>query len=260
MTLWNPLEHPIVLSYPQRVQAGAWVEHVPFAMLAIDLVRPRVLVELGTHWGVSYCAFCQAVQQLGVEASCYAVDTWEGDPHTGVYGPEVLADLRAHHDPRYAGFSRLLRETFDAAAAHFADGSIDLLHIDGYHTYDAVRHDYETWQPKLSARGVVLFHDINVREYDFGVWRFWQELKPQYPHLEFHHGSGLGVVAVGAEPPGGLRSLLEMPPHHLPALRAFFSALGRRISLNIERDATRSQLVALLERQAEFKRLVAGWE
>jgi Methyltransferase domain len=88
----------------------------------------------------------------------------------------VLADLREHHDPRYGGFSALLEMPFDAAAARFAPGSIDLLHLDGCHNYAAVRHDFDTWLSRMSARGLMLFHDIEVRRPDFGVWRLWEEL------------------------------------------------------------------------------------
>jgi hypothetical protein len=172
MALFNPLDHPICFSHPLRVASTAserfWMEHIPFGMFLVDALRPRVLVELGTFSGVSFCAFCQAVKELGTGTRCYAVDTWQGDPHNGYYGAEVLSNLKSHHDPLYGGFSRLIQSTFDEAVSHFEGGSIDLLHIDGFHVYEAVRHDFETWLPKMSERGVVLFHDINVRELDFG--------------------------------------------------------------------------------------------
>src|SRR5215212_2846221 len=99
---FNPLDYPISLSKPLRnVPPSAWVEHSPFAMFLVDLLRPKLFVELGTHSGNSYCAFCQAIKSLNIDARAYAVDTWQGDPQAGYYDSEVLMDLRAHHDPLY---------------------------------------------------------------------------------------------------------------------------------------------------------------
>ena len=77
-------------------------------MLLVELQSPRVVVELGTQFGVSYCAFCQAVMETSVRANCYAVDTWTGDGHAGFYGDDVYENLKAHHK-QYESFSQLLR-------------------------------------------------------------------------------------------------------------------------------------------------------
>ncbi|MBK1836045.1 class I SAM-dependent methyltransferase [Azospirillum sp. YIM B02556] len=211
------LYRPIVLSEPNRlVFPPPWIGHIPFAFWIIDALRPASLVELGTHSGNSYCAFLQAIAACGLSTSCYAVDTWEGDPHAGLYGDEVYDDLRAHHDASYAGFSRLLRMTFDQALEYFPDGGIDLLHIDGLHTYEAVGQDFRSWLPKMSGRGLVLFHDINVRERGFGVWQVWEEVSAAYPSFAFLHSNGLGVAYVGK------------PEAMPPALRWLFEVTGNR--------------------------------
>src|SRR5438045_2700612 len=49
---------------PEHLAASAWLEHVPFAYWLVKALRPRCFVELGTHWGVSYAAFCQAVERF----------------------------------------------------------------------------------------------------------------------------------------------------------------------------------------------------
>ncbi len=164
---FNPLNYLLCLAQPRRLTIKPWSEHIPFAFAVVQMLKPKVLVELGTNTGESYCAFCQAVDALGLDTACYAIDTWRGDEHTGSYGEEVLMDLRSHHDLLYSRFSTLIRQTFDEALVNFPDSTIDLLHIDGFHTYEAVRHDFETWLPKLSRRGVVLFHDTNMHERDF---------------------------------------------------------------------------------------------
>ena len=215
---------------PERLDRhSAWWGHVPFAFWLIANIEPQLLTELGTHHGVSYAAFCEAVLRRRLATKCYAVDTWKGDPHAGGYQEDVYADLKEFHDQRYASFSRLVRMTFDEASDNFADGSIDLLHIDGYHTYEAVCHDFESWRPKLSNRAVVLFHDTNERQQDFGVWRFFATLKQEVPVFEFLHSHGLGVAAVGADAPEAAKWLCGLPGEaEIVAVRERFSLLGAR--------------------------------
>lgn len=227
---FNPLEYPLSLTMPRHVNVLAWQEHIPFAMVIVQLLRPHSIVELGVHAGDSYLAFCQAVQELNLDTACYGVDTWRGDSHAGHYSDEVLETLRRRHDPLFGGFSRLVQSTFDEALPHFPDASVDLLHIDGLHTYEAVRHDFETWKPKLSPRGVVIFHDINVRESDFGVWRLWLELSAQYPGFAFKHGHGLGVLAVGSEVPEPVLQFIGMDAAAATCATDYFFALGNRIT------------------------------
>ncbi|MGD9745721.1 MAG: class I SAM-dependent methyltransferase [Verrucomicrobiales bacterium] len=166
-------------------------------MELISLHRPEVFVELGTHSGVSYCAFCQRIKELNLKTKCFAVDTWEGDPQAGLYGDSILADLAEFHNSRFSEFSQLLRMPFDQAVKMVEDKSVDLLHIDGFHSYDAVRYDFETWVPKLSNKAVVLFHDTNEWRKGFGVWKFWAEIRQKYLCFEFRHGHGLGVALIG---------------------------------------------------------------
>lgn len=213
---------------PQRLgKPSGWWGHVPFAAWIVEAVRPQLLVELGTHHGVSYAAFCEAVQHAGLPTRCYAVDHWQGDAHAGVVGDEVHAELETFNRQRYAAFSELVRLPFDEALDRFEDGAIDLLHIDGFHTFEAVQHDYVRWKPKLSARAVVLFHDTNVRRDDFGVHRLFAQLSGAFPHFEFLHGHGLGVIAHGPEVAAPVRQLCALGQGSTAfALRDRFAALG----------------------------------
>ncbi|MBT7449201.1 MAG: class I SAM-dependent methyltransferase, partial [Rhodospirillaceae bacterium] len=126
---------PLSFSAPQYVEQSAWLDHGPFAFWLIEALKPRSFVELGTHGGYSYFAFCQAVKAMKLDTQCYAVDHWKGDEHAGHYDEEIYKRVSSYNESHYASFSRLVRATFDEAVEHFEDGSVDLLHIDGRHFY-----------------------------------------------------------------------------------------------------------------------------
>ena len=206
---------------------SAWVGHLPFAAWLIQQVSPKIFVELGTHSGNSYFSFCQSVVENALSTKCYAIDTWGGDEHSGLYNEDIFNKVNAHNHNHYAKFSTLLRMTFDEASTYFSDQSINILHIDGLHTYEAVRHDFETWLPKLATDAFVIFHDINVRERNFGVWKLWEELQARYPNnLEFKHSHGLGVLNLKNSTDANTFEWLQSTSKQKLHLINYFEALG----------------------------------
>ena len=166
--------------------------------------------------------------------------------------------MNKYNEDNYAAFSKLLRTTFDAALESFGDQTVDLLHIDGLHTYKAVRHDFETWFPKVRPGGVVLLHDTTARHADFGVWQLWEELARQFPHFEFTHSWGLGVL----QKPGGsasdslLRTLLSGSTVEQEFLRHYYSSQA----LVLERRAVDREAAAPARtRFSVFPNLAGGY-
>ncbi|MDR7185349.1 hypothetical protein J2X85_002383 [Microbacterium trichothecenolyticum] len=227
---WLPVHFPM----------SAWNTHAPFAAWLIDVLRPASVVELGTHMGFSCFTFAEAAARLGHPMIISALDSWQGDEHAGFYGEEVLESVRAIAERDYPGSVRLVRGWFSESRPLFEDASVDLLHIDGRHGYEDALEDYKAWRSVVRDGGVILFHDIEERDRGFGVWRLWEQLERQHSTFMFHHGHGLGVLAVGDVKVDALQRLFSADEASAERIRADFERLGAEADI-------RSRLAALPE-------------
>lgn len=196
---------------PKYYAPSAWWQHVPIAHWLVDNIKPEKIVELGSHYGVSFFSFCEAAEKYSPSTYIYAVDTWEGDIHAGYYGKTVYESVAECREKYHKQRSSLLRCSFNEAAGYFTDNSIDILHIDGLHTYDAVREDFTTWKGKLRKGGSILFHDWNVRSKYFGVWKLWDEIcaDESYQCISIPNGYGLGIATLSDKKPEWHQDLKE---------------------------------------------------
>jgi cephalosporin hydroxylase len=150
--------------------------------LLVELLksRPRVIVEIGAGRGGTSWAW----SKLASVNLMVTIDLPDG-PWGGENKPETfryIADntYATHH--YLAGNSR--SEEVRARLLEILKGrEIDFLFIDGDHSYEGVKSDYEMYSPLVGSGGLVGFHDICVHppELHCHVHEFWQELIKDNP-------------------------------------------------------------------------------
>ena len=123
---------------------------------ASDLPAGAVALEIGSYLGASASFLAEGIRAGG--GTVYAVDTWanqdmsEGPRDTYADFLKNVARLRQHIVP-LRGRSEEIAKTFD--------DRIDLLFVDGDHSFEAARSDLEAWLPKVRNGGIVILHDYN---------------------------------------------------------------------------------------------------
>ncbi len=78
---------------------------------------------------------------------------------------------------------------------------VDVLFIDGDHTYEGVKKDFELYSSLVKVGGIIAFHDIypGPAKDNVGVLEFWSECRKHFNYKEiikdFQQGShGIGVI------------------------------------------------------------------
>jgi predicted O-methyltransferase YrrM len=161
---------------------SAWRGLEPFAHWLVQTVDPKLTVELGVDYGFSLIELARHSK-----GDTVGVDHFGGDAQAGYR--DIRDEAKSH--VLESGFGISLMVMPFAEALHIFDaGTIDILHIDGAHEYDSVKHDFDTWLPKVRLGGVILLHD--TRSFPNDVGRFFQSIT--FPKFEIEHSHGLGVV------------------------------------------------------------------
>jgi predicted O-methyltransferase YrrM len=132
-------------------------------LVAACITEPgAIVVEVGNLNGDSARVFLESPNVRVL----IAVDPFETNPDPYWNGDrDRLARARVafHRDVVLAHPGRVVAvplTSLDAAAALFADGSLDLVYVDADHRYDGVAADLRAWRPKVKPGGWIAGHDF----------------------------------------------------------------------------------------------------
>jgi predicted O-methyltransferase YrrM len=146
-------------------------------------LRPRAILEIGAASGGTTFLFSRTAEP---GAAIVSIDIG--------FDPGRSAAVRAISRPGIALYPLCRdshqRSTVDEVRS-ICPAPLDFLFVDGDHTYDGVRRDYEMYSALVRSGGLIAFHDIvpdrrmrtgEVTHADVGgVPIFWAELKARFP-------------------------------------------------------------------------------
>jgi O-antigen biosynthesis protein len=168
---------------------SAWIGHREFAEWLVQEMKPMQIVDLGIDYGHSTFIFANAARKnrCGVVTG---IDWFQGDSCAGARDTySIVTD--AVRDLPLANVE-IIKGDFQEVAATWTR-PIDILHIDGDHSYEAVVRDYNTWCRFVREDGIILMHDINVPVPGFEVIHVFREINCRYK-LHFLPSCGLGIL------------------------------------------------------------------
>jgi len=167
----------------------------------VSALRPKTVLEIGTYRGGTLFLFATVAEDDALLVSIDLPMERFGEGYAKRRGKlyrafarsgQRIELLRQHsHDP----------PTVAAVARILGGRLVDLLFIDGDHSYEGVAADFRLYSPFVRDGGLIVFHDIvpGKEEHVGEVPRFWQELKASGVVTEFvddweQGGYGLGIL------------------------------------------------------------------
>jgi predicted O-methyltransferase YrrM len=164
--------------------------------------KPEVCVEIGSARGKSACYVGLALKRND-RGKLYAIDPHTQTNWNDTESVDTLAVItRNLQKAGVANYVEIVRKTSGEAVAGWS-ARIDMLFIDGDHSYEGVKADWERFLPFMNPFGVVIFHDTlwDIRpdpkwqRADMGVPQFVDELRAAgYPVITIDQDFGLTLI------------------------------------------------------------------
>ncbi|MGI8958548.1 MAG: O-methyltransferase [Bryobacteraceae bacterium] len=176
-------------------------------LLLVAEARPKTTLEIGTANGGSLFLFTRTAAP---DAHLISVDLPGGEFGDG-YPIWRIPLYHSFAQPgqqidlvRADSHSALTRQKIEQM---LGGAKLDFIFLDGDHTYDGVKSDFQMYSSLVRSGGLIAFHDITefnygaadfIPERPFGVKRFWDEVKIHFEHFEFienpKRNYGIGVL------------------------------------------------------------------
>ena len=165
----------------------------------LEALAPARSLEIGTNYGGTLLLLCNLSSP---SAKIISVDLPSGR-FGGGYPRRKIPLFRKFRKPGQQ--LHLIRadshrqETKERVLRVLDGELLDYLFLDGDHTYEGVRRDFEMYAPLVRSGGVIALHDIAVhnRDTECQVDKFWSEVKNQFRHQEIVENPKQGWAGVG---------------------------------------------------------------
>jgi predicted O-methyltransferase YrrM len=180
--------------YPQQVK-----EELTQFLKIVASQDPKTVLEIGTSTGGTLFALSKLVNPQSLIISIDLPGGKFGGGYSGWRTQYYKSFATKRQSMKLVRQNSHSKSTLQKIKNILAGRKLDLLFIDGDHTYLGVKRDFEIYSGLVRKGGIIAFHDIAVEPPESGceVHKFWAELKRQFPHKEIIENPNQGWAGIG---------------------------------------------------------------
>lgn len=194
----------VELIYSPKWERFFWTKQVKFELVTlverVERLKPKIVVEIGTNMGGTLFCFTKVADPA---ATIISIDL-PGGLGGGGYPWYRRQFYLSFASPRQSmllwredSHSPLVKQRLQEV---LQERPIDFLFLDGDHSYEGIKQDFEMYAPLVRSGGMIAFHDIKPSLPDnwIQVGRFWEEIKGSYEFEEIVdptvNWGGIGIL------------------------------------------------------------------